>query len=188
MEEVPRHLFIPEPARNEAYEDRPVPIGEEQTISQPYIVAAMISYLQVTAESRVLEVGTGTGYQAAVLSRLVSEVFTIERHPSLAGKAREILKELNYANIQVNVGDGSLGLPAQGPYDRIIVAAAAPSVPAQLLEQLREGGRLVIPVGSADVQVLQLVRRQHGEVLTTNLEGCRFVPLLGQGGFQPRNF
>lgn len=188
MAEVPRHQFIPESFWKQAYQDRPVPIGEEQTISQPYIVAAMIAALQVGPEDSVLEIGTGTGYQAAVLSRLAKQVFTVERHAVLAEQAKRLFQKFAYANIQVAIGDGSRGLPEHAPYDRIIVAAAAPSIPQQLLEQLREGGRMIIPVGASDVQVLQLIRKSGGEIFTSNLEGCRFVPLVGEGGFPPRNF
>lgn len=188
MSEVPRHEFIPESSRNESYEDCPVPIGEGQTISQPYIVAAMISALQVSSSQKVLEVGSGTGYEAAVLSRLAAEVFTIERHPSLAEKSREILKHLGYENVTVITGDGTRGLPEHAPYDRIIVAAAAPSVPDPLLQELAENGRMIMPVGSPEMQYLKLMRKSQGEFFTSSLEGCRFVPLVGEGGFEPRNF
>jgi len=182
MEEVPRHEFIPEERRHRAYQDEPVPIGEEQTISQPYIVAIMTQLLAVEPENIVLEVGTGTGYQAAVLSRLARRVYTIERHTSLAERARQIFLRLGYENIEVAVGDGTRGLPEHTPYDRILVAAAAASVPRPLIEQLAEGGRMIMPVGTPDVQVLQLVRKSQGEIFSSNLEGCRFVPLIGEGG------
>jgi protein-L-isoaspartate(D-aspartate) O-methyltransferase len=188
MAEVPRHEFIPTNYREEAYQDKPVPIGEDQTISQPYIVAAMISSLQVEPSHTVLEIGTGTGYQAAVLSRLSGKVVSIERHAALADEARRLFERLGYDNISVIVGDGSLGLPGHAPYDRIIVAAAAPSIPEPLLQQLNDNGRIVIPVGTTEVQVLQLARKSGGEIFTSNLESCRFVPLLGEGGFSPRNF
>ena len=180
MEEVPRHEFIPEERRHRAYHDEPVPIGEEQTISQPYIVAIMTQLLAVEPESRVLEVGTGTGYQAAVLSRLARQVYTMERHASLAERAQEIFRRLGYENIEVVVGDGTRGLVEHAPYDRMLVAAAAPSIPPALLQQLAEGGRMVMPVGSPEMQVLQLVRKSGGEMFTSNLEGCRFVPLVGE--------
>ena len=183
MEEVARHEFIPAERRLRSYQDEPVSIGEEQTISQPYIVAIMTQLLAVEAENTVLEVGTGTGYQAAVLSRLARQVYTVERHASLAERAREIFRRLGYENIDVVVGDGTRGLQEHAPYDRILVAAAAPRVPEALIEQLAEGGRLIIPVGTADLQVLQLVRKSQGEIFTSNLEGCRFVPLIGEGGF-----
>jgi protein-L-isoaspartate(D-aspartate) O-methyltransferase len=188
MAEVPRHEFIPINYREQAYQDKPVPIGEDQTISQPYIVAAMISSLQVEPSHTVLEIGTGTGYQAAVLSRLSGKVVSIERHAALADEARRLFERLGYDNISVIVGDGSLGLPGHAPYDRIIVAAAAPSIPEPLLQQLNDNGRIVIPVGTTEVQVLQLARKSGGEIFTSNLESCRFVPLLGEGGFSPRNF
>ncbi|MGE5112285.1 MAG: protein-L-isoaspartate(D-aspartate) O-methyltransferase [Acidobacteriaceae bacterium] len=187
MEEVPRHEFIPELERHWAYRDQPVPIGEDQTISQPYIVAVMTQFLSVEPENRVLEVGTGTGYQAAVLSRLAGQIYTIERHATLAERAEEIFRHIGYQNIHVVVGDGTRGLPDHAPYDRILVAAAAPSVPPPLLEQLNEGGRMIIPVGTSNTQILQLLRKSHGEIFTSNLEGCRFVPLIGEGGFPPRN-
>lgn len=187
MEEVPRHEFIPEPERHRAYHDQPVSIGEDQTISQPYIVAVMTQFLSVEPENKVLEIGTGTGYQAAVLSRLSGQVYTIERHATLAERAEEIFRRIGYQNIHVVVGDGTRGLPDHAPYDRILVAAAAPSVPPPLLEQLSEGGRMIIPVGSSDTQVLQFLRKSQGEIFTSNLEGCRFVPLIGEGGFPPRN-
>jgi protein-L-isoaspartate(D-aspartate) O-methyltransferase len=183
MEEVPRHEFIPEIVRHRAYLDQPVPIGEDQTISQPYIVAIMTQYLAVEPDHVVLEIGTGTGYQAAVLSRLGKQVYTMERHASLTERAQEIVRRLGYENIEVVLGDGTRGLPEPAPYDRILVAAAAPSVPAPLVEQLQEGGRMIIPVGSSDTQVLQLLRKNQGEIFTSNLEGCRFVPLIGAGGF-----
>ena len=188
MSEVPRHEFIPEAYWKQAYEDRPVPIGEGQTISQPYIVAAMIAALQVGTEDTVLEIGTGTGYQAALLARLGKQVFTVERHAALADEAKRLFQKLGYGNITAVTGDGSHGLPEHAPYDRIIVAAAAPSIPEPLLQQLGEGGRMIIPVGSSDIQVLQLARKSGGEIFTSSLEGCRFVPLVGEGGFKPRNF
>ena len=187
MEEVPRHEFIPELDRRWAYRDQPVPIGEDQTISQPYIVAVMTQFLSVEPENRALEVGTGTGYQAAVLSRLAAQVYTIERHATLAERAEETFRRIGYQNIHVVVGDGTRGLPDHAPYDRILVAAAAPGVPPPLLEQLSERGRMIIPVVSSDTQVLQLLRKSQGEVFTSNLEGCRFVPLIGEGGFPARN-
>lgn len=186
MEDVPRHEFIPEERRNRAYQDEPVPIGEDQTISQPYMVAIMTQLLAVEPENTVLEVGTGTGYQAAVLSRLARQVYTIERHASLAKRAREILLRIGYENVEVIVGDGTRGLPEYAPHNRILVAAAAPSVPPPLIEQLAEAGRMIIPVGTPDIQVLQLVRKNQGEIFTSNLEGCRFVPLVGEGGFTIR--
>ncbi len=184
MEEIPRHEFIPEDLRDRAYHDQPVPIGEDQTISQPYIVAVMTQLLAVEPESIALEVGTGTGYQAAVLSRLARLVYSIERLPSLAERAREICLRLGYDNITVVAGDGTKGLAEHAPYDRILVAAAAATVPAALIEQMAEGGRLIMPVGNVDLQVLQLVRKSQGELFTSKLEGCRFVPLIREGGIE----
>jgi protein-L-isoaspartate(D-aspartate) O-methyltransferase len=180
MEEVARHEFIPAEKRDRAYRDEPVPIGEDQTISQPYIVAIMTQLLAVEAENTVLEIGSGTGYQAAILSRLARQVYTVERHASLAARAGENFRRLGYENVDVVVGDGTRGLPEHAPYDRILVAAAAPSIPRPLIEQLAEGGRMIMPVGTPDVQVLQLVRKSQGEIFTSNLEGCRFVPLIGE--------
>ncbi len=183
MTEVPRHEFIPESNWKHAYDDYPVPIGEGQTISQPYIVAAMVAALHVQPEHTALEIGTGTGYQAAVLSRLAKQVFTVERIPALAAKSQQIFTRLDYPNITVVQGDGTRGLPEHAPFDAIIVAAAAPSIPQPLLDQLAEGGRMIIPVGSIELQILQLVRKSEGEIFTSSLEGCRFVPLIGQAGF-----
>lgn len=188
MERVPRHEFIPPEFWDVAYHDHPVPIGQGQTISQPYIVAAMVHWLSLRPTDRVLEIGTGTGYEAAILADLAAEVVTIERQPELAEEAERNFERLGYKNIRVAVGDGSLGMPEFAPYDAIIVAAAAPSVPPALLEQLAEGGRLVLPVGSRDSQILQLVRMHQGQAETTNLEGARFVPLLGEKGFPERDF
>lgn len=188
METVPRHEFIPEEERKFAYRDQPLPIGEGQTISQPYIVAAMIQHLQVEPENTVLEVGTGTGYQAAVLSQLARQVITVERHAVLARQAEQIFHMLAYQNIAVVVGDGTRGLPERAPFDRIVVAAAAPIVPEPLIQQLSDGGRMVIPVGTSEMQVLRLVRKSQGEIFTNSLEGCRFVPLIGEAGFQSGNF
>ncbi|GIX48564.1 MAG: hypothetical protein KatS3mg131_2775 [Candidatus Tectimicrobiota bacterium] len=183
MREVPRHLFVPPEWRDEAYEDRPLPIGEDQTISQPYMVALMVQSLGLKGHERVLEVGTGSGYQAAVLSRLAAKVYTVEYFATLAERAREVLRRLGYDNVEVIVGDGSLGLPQYAPYDGIIVAAAAPRVPPPLKEQLADGGRLVIPVGDALAQDLLIITR-HGETYQEERSvPCRFVPLLGQEGW-----
>ncbi len=184
METVPRHEFVPPDLRKGAYEDEPLPIGEGQTISQPYIVAAMTAALHLGGHERVLEIGTGCGYQAAVLSRMAKEVFTIEFLPELARAASERLARLGYTNVHVHVGDGSLGLPENAPFDAILVAAAAPRVPAPLLEQLAEGGRMIIPVGATDQQELRLVERRGDAFLSQHLEACRFVPLLGQHGWK----
>lgn len=180
---VPRHLFVPAEYISVAYEDKPLPIGEGQTISQPYMVAAMTAALELTGSERVLEVGTGSGYQAAVLSLLAREVYTVESHASLAEAARERLARLGYTNVQVHAGDGTLGLPDAAPFDAIVVAAAAPRVPPTLVEQLAEGGRLVIPVGQPDQQELLQVRKTGGRTTSCALNYCRFVPLVGRYGW-----
>jgi protein-L-isoaspartate(D-aspartate) O-methyltransferase len=184
MEFVPRHDFVPEELRSRAYEDVPLPIGDGQTISQPYIVAAMTAALRLRPGDRVLEIGTGCGYQAAVLSRLAKEVFTVERRPELALSASERLARLGYANVHVHCGDGTLGLPEFAPFDAILVAAAAPAVPQPLLAQLAEGGRMILPVGDAEHQELRLIEKQGKAFLKSSLEGCRFVPLVGYYGWQ----
>jgi protein-L-isoaspartate(D-aspartate) O-methyltransferase len=184
MTEVPRHEFVPQELGSHAYDDLPLPIGGGQTISQPYIVAAMTLALHLQPGDRVLEIGTGCGYQAAVLSRLAKEVFTIERRPELASAASAILARLGYANAHVHCGDGTLGLPELAPFDAILVAAAAPAVPKPLLAQLAEGGRMILPVGDAEHQELQLVERRGDAFPTKMLEGCRFVPLVGYHGWQ----
>lgn len=184
IQEVPRHEFVPFELRAQAYSDVPLPIGSGQTISQPYIVAAMTGALCVQPSERVLEVGTGCGYQAAVLSQLAREVFTIERRAELASAASQTLSRLGYANVHVHCGDGTLGLPELAPFDAILVAAAAPAVPKPLLEQLAEGGRIIIPIGDADSQELQLIEKRGGAFSSKMLEGCRFVPLVGYHGWQ----
>jgi protein-L-isoaspartate(D-aspartate) O-methyltransferase len=184
LERVPRHEFVPAEFRARAYEDAPLPIGEGQTISQPYIVAAMSAALHLQGDERVLEIGTGFGYQAAVLACLAREVFTVEFRAGLATEAAERLARLGYKNAHVHCGDGTLGLPEFAPYDAILVAAAAPSVPAPLLAQLAQGGRVVVPVGDVENQDLQLVERSHDTFRTTMLEPCRFVPLLGAHGWK----
>jgi|SRR6266853_4730605 len=184
MSKVPRHEFVSPQDWGIAYADHPVGIAEQQTTSQPYMIAAMIEAAQVRPEDRVLEIGAGSGYQTALLAELASQVFAVERYPSLADTARQTLERLGYRNVQVIAGDGSLGLPEAAPFDAIIVSAAAPGVPPALSEQLAPGGRLVIPVGDAQQQNLQLVRRDHqGNISVRTLEGCRFVPLIGQQGF-----
>jgi protein-L-isoaspartate(D-aspartate) O-methyltransferase len=184
MTAVPRHEFVAEELRSHAYDDLPLPIGGGQTISQPYIVAAMTVALHLQPGDRVLEIGAGCGYQAAVLSRLAKEVFTIERRPELASSASAKLAGLGYSNAHVHCGDGTLGLPELAPFDAILVAAAAPEVPKPLLAQLAEGGRMILPVGAAEHQELQLVKR-HGNTFPTKiLEGCRFVPLVGYHGWR----
>ena len=186
MEIVPRHEFVPWQLQREAYQDSPVPIGEGQTISQPYIVAHMLEALRLSPEDRVLEVGTGTGYEAAVMSRIVREVYTIERFPSLAEAAKKIFDRLGYTNIHVVIGDGSRGYADAAPYDAIIVAAAAPRVPDALVEQLKDGGRAIVPVGEADLQQLRLISKNDGAIQRKTLDACRFVPLVGEEGYAER--
>jgi protein-L-isoaspartate(D-aspartate) O-methyltransferase len=183
MARVPRHVFVAEEYRSQAYEDHPVPIGEGQTLSQPYIVAIMLQALSLSGSAKVLEVGTGSGYQTALLAEIAAEVHSVERHASLGASAEQVLAGLGYRNIHVVVGDGSQGLPEHAPYDAIVVSAAAPDIPPALFEQLAENGRMVIPVGPAHAQELQLVRKQSGERVVESLEGCRFVPLIGDQGY-----
>jgi protein-L-isoaspartate(D-aspartate) O-methyltransferase len=183
MRQVPRHLFLPEDAQKYAYLDGPLRIGQGQTISQPYIVALMTHLLAVKPEDKVLDVGTGSGYQAAVLNELAGEVQSIERIPELAEQAAETLTALGYDKVHVHVGDGSRGYPPEAPYDGILVAAAAPEVPKALLDQLAEGGRLVIPVGSRAQQTLEVWERKEGKFTKTNSIPVVFVPLLGEGGW-----
>ena len=180
---VPRHLFVPEEFRSAAYADQPLPIGEGQTISQPFMVAAMTAALELAGTERVLEIGTGSGYQAAVLSLLALEVHSVERSAALAEAAQARLLELGYRNVHVHVGDGSLGWPDAAPYHASIVTAGAPRVPAPLVEQLVEGGRLVVPVGDAQQQELLLVRRYGAKTTSQLLHYCRFVPLVGRHGW-----
>jgi len=184
IEEVPRHDFVPEGLQSRAYDDVPLPIGGGQTISQPYIVAAMTVALRLQATDRVLDIGTGCGYQAAVLSRIAAEVYSIEVRQDLPIAAAERLARLGYANVQVRCGDGTLGLPEAAPFDAILVAAAAPDLPQPLVEQLAVGGRLILPVGPPERQHLKLLIRQEQGVKTMVLEPCQFVPLIGQYGWQ----
>jgi protein-L-isoaspartate(D-aspartate) O-methyltransferase len=186
MKNVPRHEFVPERFKAKAYSDEPLAIGGGQTISQPYMVAAMTEALGLSGSEKVLEVGAGCGYQAAVLSLLCREVYTVECLPELALGAAERLERLGFNNVHVHCGDGSMGLKEFGPYDAILLAAAAPTVPQPLLEQLNDGGRLIAPVGGGEYQRLLLVRRRDGEFLTAEGEGCRFVPLLGRYGWKDR--
>ncbi len=185
MGKVPREEFIAAEDLGNAYGDHPLPIGAGQTVSQPYMVAAMIAALQLRATDRVLEVGTGTGYQAAILGELAAEVWTIERHEELATKARAILAKLGYANVHVVVGDGSVGLPQEAPFDKILVAAAAPKIPETLLAQLVDGGLMVVPVGNRFEQQVQVVHKIGSDSHVTLHELCRFVPLVGKEGWEP---
>jgi len=180
---VPRHEFVPAFWINQAYVDEPLPIGHGQTISQPYIVAAMVASLALTGSEKVLEIGTGCGYQAAVVSLLAKEVHTIEILSELAQSAAERLVRLDYANVHVHCGDGTLGWPESSPYDAIVVSAAAPAVPAPLLQQLAEGGRLIAPVGEEDKQELQLVTKREGKFVVQRGGPCRFVLLKGRHGW-----
>ena len=182
---VPREQFVPENVRRHAYADRALPIGHDQTISQPYMVAAMLEALELDG-GRVLDVGTGSGYQAAVLAELADDVITIERVPELAEQARATLEAAGYGRVDVRVGDGTLGVPERAPYDGIVVAAAAPSVPEALYEQLAEGGHLVVPVGTVRDQWLEVVERGAEGPLRRRTVPCRFVPLLGSAGFDER--
>jgi protein-L-isoaspartate(D-aspartate) O-methyltransferase len=184
MGKVPRHRFIPKHLWDQAYSDYPLPIGEDQTISQPYIVALMTEALELAGPEKVLELGTGSGYQAAVLAELAREVYTIERLPSLARMAQQALDTLGYTNVQVRVADGTLGWGEQAPFDAILVTAGSPQVPAPLVEQLAMGGRLVIPVGDRYTQTLTRVRRAPEGLKHEYLGGCRFVKLIGKHGWQ----
>jgi protein-L-isoaspartate(D-aspartate) O-methyltransferase len=184
MERVPRHEFVPPRYMSDAYGDHPIPIGHGQTISQPYIVAAMLQALELLPGDKVLEVGTGSGYQTALLAELVAQVYSIERHAALAEQARATLERLGYRNVHVLHGDGSHGLPEGAPFNAITVGAAAPRVPPPLEQQLAEGGRMIIPVGGAPGQELQFIRRCDGQLQVQPMEGCRFVPLVGEEGFR----
>jgi len=184
MRQVPRHLFIPEATRNLAYCDGPLPIGHGQTISQPYIVALMTEILELEGKERVLEVGTGSGYQAAILSRLARQVYSVERHAALAQQAEKLFAQLGYDNIVVRVGNGTLGWPEHSPYEAIIITAAAPDVPRPLTDQLADGGRLVAPVGSHWSQVLVKVRHQGDLLIRERRTAVAFVPLVGKYGWE----
>jgi protein-L-isoaspartate(D-aspartate) O-methyltransferase len=183
MREVPRHLFVPPAGRGEAYDDRPVPIGEGQTISQPFMVAIMTALLGPRDTDRVLEVGTGSGYQAAILARLSAQVISIERHQALADAARERLRDLGIDNVTIVVADGTEGWPGGAPYSRILVTAGAPRIPDPLRAQLAQGGRLVIPVGPAGFQRLTTVERNGDRFEIAEGAACRFVPLVGRHGW-----
>ena len=183
MAAVPRHLFVPPEHAAEAYSDSPLPIGEGQTISQPYMVAAMAEALLLDGGEKILEIGAGSGYQAAVLSLLASEVIAVESQIALASSARERLARLGYQNVRIEIGDGSMGWPADAPYDAILVTAGAPSIPPPLIEQLADGGRLVIPLGEARQQDLVRAIKRDGRTTRESLFACRFVPLLGRYGW-----
>jgi protein-L-isoaspartate(D-aspartate) O-methyltransferase len=183
MARVPRERFVAQDSLHQAYADRALAIACGQTISQPYIVALMTQALDLTGQEKVLEIGTGSGYQAAVLAELARQVVTVERHADLSTRAGTLLSELGYHNVSLAIGDGTLGWPDQAPYDRTIVTAAAAQCPPTLFEQLREGGILVIPVGDRDRQTLQAVRKRDNQPRTVNLSPCRFVPLVGAEGW-----
>jgi protein-L-isoaspartate(D-aspartate) O-methyltransferase len=180
MKRVPRHLFVDEALQDRAYGDHPLPIGDGQTISQPFIVGRMTELLGLTGREKVLEIGTGSGYQAAVLGELAARVCTIERLPRLATRARQTLEGLGYRNVWVRTANGTLGWPDEAPFDRILVAAGGPSVPPPLFEQLAEGGRMVIPVGDAAGQVLKLVEKVNGDMRVSEHAACVFVKLVGK--------
>jgi protein-L-isoaspartate(D-aspartate) O-methyltransferase len=184
MREVPRELFVPEKQQRRAYADSALPIGSGQTISQPWIVAAICQALELAGEEKVLEIGTGSGYSTAVLARLAAEVVSIERHAELADEASDRLQELGITNVEVAVGDGSRGLPERAPFEAIAVHATAPEPPIRLLEQLADGGRLVVPVASRGADMLTQYKRRDDEVVTDVIGPCRFVPLIGEEGFE----
>jgi protein-L-isoaspartate(D-aspartate) O-methyltransferase len=183
MGEVPREEFVDPHRAGEAYSDHPVPIGCDQTTSQPYMIAAMLQAAEIKPQDRVLEIGAGSGYQTAVLSKIAAHVYAVERHEALTQNAGRALERLDIRNVTIVTGDGTLGLPQFAPFNAIIVSAAAPRVPPALVAQLAEGGRLAIPVSSGEDQVLQVVRKQQGGTSVETLEGCRFVPLIGEQGF-----
>jgi protein-L-isoaspartate(D-aspartate) O-methyltransferase len=181
---IERERFVPEGMQGSAYADHPVAIGNGQTISQPYMVALMTQLLGLTGKERVLEIGTGSGYQTAVLAQLADQVYSVERFAEMAKKAQKLLGEMLYANVVIKVGDGSLGWPEQGPFDRIILTAAAPRVPLPLGEQLKEGGKMVLPLGESFSQVLTGVEKKKGNLESLDICGCVFVPLVGKYGLK----
>lgn len=185
LREVPRHFFVPEGLRSSAYDDRALPIADAQTISQPYIVAIMTELLGPGPAHRVLEIGTGSGYQTAILSQLAGRVISIERHPGLASAAGRLFTTYGITNVEVHVGDGTEGWPAEAPFDRILVTAGAPSIPDALREQLADGGRLVIPVGPSGFQHLTIVDRAGTRYTEQQHDACVFVPLIGRHGWHP---
>ena len=186
MGKIPRHLFVPGDYRDSAYDDRPLPIGEGQTISQPFMVAIMTQSLELKGEERVLEVGTGSGYQAAILAELARELYTVERIPGLSQGAREALRELGYRNVSFRIGDGSKGWPEEAPFDGIIVTAGAPEIPLTFKSQLNDGGRLVIPTGPRYTQTLYKLTRKGDRFIEEEVTGCVFVPLVGDYGWDER--
>jgi len=187
MREIPRHLFVGRGMEASAYGDHALPIGEEQTISQPYMVAIMTAALHLTGDEKVLEIGTGSGYQTAILSRLADRIFSVERIEPLATRARRTLDTLGVHNVSIVVGDGTIGWKEFEPYDRILVTAGSPAVPASLVEQLADPGILVIPVGSLAKQQLRIVEKRDGVIKEYDEGGCAFVPLVGKDGWELRN-
>lgn len=184
MMKVPRHLFVPTYLQNEAYNDYPLPIGEAQTISQPYMVAEMTAALEPKENDRVLEIGSGSGYQAAILAEIVNELFTIERIETLARRAENLLRQLDYKNIFIKVGDGTMGWQEYAPYDSILITAATPELPPPLVEQLKEGGIIVAPIGNKIVQTLTKIKKIGGMLHQEQLFDCMFVPLVGAYGWK----
>jgi protein-L-isoaspartate(D-aspartate) O-methyltransferase len=184
MKKIPRHLFVEEALQSQAYTDHPLPIGEKQTISQPYMVALMTEALLLTGKERVLEIGTGSGYQTAILAEMSEKVFSIERIRPLAIRARKLLYDLGYFNVEIKIFDGTFGWMEESPFDAILVTAGSPDIPQPLIDQLAPGGRLVIPVGDAFVQELFRVTKTEGEVKKEDLGGCRFVKLIGKYGWK----
>jgi len=183
MEDIPRHLFVDEALQSQAYNDHPLAIGQGQTISQPYMVAIMSEAMGLTGREKVLEIGTGSGYQTAILARLADWVYSIEYLSELSRRAQEALERLKIFNVNLKVGDGSKGWPAKAPFDAIMVTAGAPSVPRPLVDQLAEGGRLVVPVGDRHLQTLMRVTKRGDEIIQEDLGGCRFVDLKGEHGW-----
>ncbi len=183
MNEIPRHMFMDQSLWRRAYEDHPLPIGNGQTISQPYMVALMTDAMGLTGKEKVLEIGTGSGYQTAILAKLADWVFSIERLPELSRGAQRVLEQLKIFNVNLIVGDGTKGWPGEAPYDAIIVTAGAPVTPRPLVEQLTEGGRLLVPVGDRGVQTLMRITRHGGRIIEEDLGGCRFVDLIGEHGW-----
>ncbi len=185
MRKVPRHLFVPDYLVAQAYIDSPLPIGEGQTISQPYIVAFMTEALKLQGTERLLEIGTGSGYQAAILAEIVKEVYTIEIVPTLGKRAEELLQKMGYKNIQVIIGDGYRGLPAKAPFDAIIVTAAPDHIPQPLVDQLKAGGRLIIPVGNLEQELILIEKKADGSVTKKSVLPVRFVPMTGEAQQKP---
>jgi protein-L-isoaspartate(D-aspartate) O-methyltransferase len=183
MSRIPREAFIPEALRDRAYDDTPLPIGDGQTISQPFIVALMTQTLELAGGEKILEIGTGSGYQAAMLGQICQKVFSIERSYTLSARARRVLEELGYTNILLRVGDGTVGWAEFSPYDRIVVTAAAPTVPKTLSQQLKIGGRMVVPVGERTQQELLIIKRTETDFETESAGPCVFVPLIGREGW-----